>query len=286
MFKRYSVFTPTLGQSWILVVFFTLVGSFFSGIIVFPLIRLFPGNELISKALQYLLMFVPLLFYINFQSKRIEKDAFISGQTVEKVPINNSYFGRINPIVFFFILLIATIALGIIIGPISNSMQSPDWFNKIMELTVGGNFWTSFITVAIFAPLCEEFLCRGIILRGLLKHISPIAAILWSAFIFAFIHLNPWQAVPAFILGVFMGWIYYKTHSLWATIFIHFVNNALASLTFHFIPNLPIDASLQDLIPNPQIYWMIFSIAIGIIALTIFIYTKYITPKDEKIISA
>ena len=40
---------------------------------------------------------------------------------------------------------------------------------------------TTFISVAVFAPLFEEVLCRGIILRGLLHYYSPWKAILLSA---------------------------------------------------------------------------------------------------------
>ena len=40
------------------------------------------------------------------------------------------------------------------------------------------------------------------VLRGLLGHkVKPVWAIVISAAFFAIIHLNPWQAIPAFLLG-------------------------------------------------------------------------------------
>ena len=45
-----------------------------------------------------------------------------------------------------------------------------------------------------------------------------------SALFFAVIHANPWQALNAFILGVVMGYVYYKTGSLLLTMLIHFLN--------------------------------------------------------------
>ena len=66
------------------------------------------------------------------------------------------------------------------------------------------------------------------ILRGLLTKMKPAWAIVLSALFFALIHFNPWQALNAFIIGLVMGYVYFKTGSLWLTMLIHFVNNGFA----------------------------------------------------------
>jgi len=83
----------------------------------------------------------------------------------------------------------------------------------------------SFITVCITAPILEELLYRGIILRGLLMRHTPVNAILLSSIIFAAIHLNWAQAPVAFFAGLFLGWLYYKSRSLWPCIFAHAIQN-------------------------------------------------------------
>ena len=104
-----------------------------------------------------------------------------------------------------------------------------DLINAIMEKMTNGPFWSSFLLVAIFAPIFEEWLCRGMVLRGLLGNgVKPVWAIVISAAFFAVIHMNPWQALNAFIIGMVMGYVYYKTGSLWLTMLIHFVNNGFA----------------------------------------------------------
>ena len=107
------------------------------------------------------------------------------------------------------------------------------------ELT-GGPFWSSFLLVAIFAPIFEEWLCRGMVLRGLLANLKPGWAIVVSALFFALIHANPWQALNAFIIGVVMGYVYYKTGNLWLTMLMHFVNNGTAVILSQF-------SSLQEM---------------------------------------
>ena len=103
--------------------------------------------------------------------------------------------------------------------------QFYEMFTEVMKQMTGGPLWSSFLVVAIFAPIFEEWLCRGMVLRGLLTKMKPAWAIVLSALFFAVIHANPWQALNAFLIGLVMGYVYYKTGSLLLTMVIHFVNN-------------------------------------------------------------
>ena len=112
-----------------------------------------------------------------------------------------------------------------------------DAFADAMAKLTGGPFWSAFLVAAIFAPIFEEWLCRGMILRGLLTKMKPVWAIIISALFFALIHMNPWQALNAFIIGVIMGVVYYRTGNLYLTMLIHFVNNGFAVVLAH-IPSV------------------------------------------------
>lgn len=112
-----------------------------------------------------------------------------------------------------------------------------DVISALLEQMTGGPFWSSFLLTAIFAPIFEEWLCRGMVLRGLLTKMKPGWAIVISALFFAVIHMNPWQALNAFLIGVVMGYVYYKTGCLWLTMLMHFVNNGFAVICAQ-IPSL------------------------------------------------
>jgi membrane protease YdiL (CAAX protease family) len=88
-------------------------------------------------------------------------------------------------------------------------------------------FASLFFTAVIVAPVAEELLFRGIILRGLLGRFKPWMAISLSAMLFALMHMNPWQTVPQFGLGLVLGWFYLRTRSLWPCIAGHALNNLL-----------------------------------------------------------
>ena len=67
-------------------------------------------------------------------------------------------------------------------------------------------------------------------LKGLLSKYSPVKSIVVASILFGIAHLNPWQFVSAFITGLFIGWIFYKTKNLIACIIVHMANNFLSIL--------------------------------------------------------
>lgn len=95
-----------------------------------------------------------------------------------------------------------------------------DWFAEMMKFGPG-----AFIVLCIVAPLLEEMLFRGIILRGFLNHYPADKAILLSAALFGVAHMNVYQGVTATILGWFLGLLFVVTRSLWPCILAHAAYN-------------------------------------------------------------
>jgi len=260
MIKRYHTFLPNLKESWLLVLLLVVGGGIGGSIVAVVATLIFP--ELISwnTVIAYPLMFIPPFFYIALR--------VYNTRGTLSVPFHNPDYGKVGAPLFFILLLILVISAGVAIDPLTDILEMPDYMKKFLD-TLSDNKLTGFITLAVFAPILEEFFCRGIILRGLLSVMKPWKAILWSALIFGVIHLNPWQAIPAFLIGLLLGWIYYKSRSLWAVIFMHFVNNGTAFLMLVFFPALPQDFSLRDIFTGNSYYYLYF---LALILLTLIIY--------------
>ena len=90
-----------------------------------------------------------------------------------------------------------------------------------------GNLVERIFLLIIVAPVTEELLFRGIILRGLLSRYGPAAAVGLSALLFALVHMNPWQFISVFWLGVAFGWFYLRTGSINICILGHAISNGL-----------------------------------------------------------
>lgn len=131
------------------------------------------------------------------------------------------------PSMDYLIMIPGILALAIVVEGIVSLIPMPDsvleFFAKMVQMNLPG-----FLTVAIAAPILEELIFRGVVLKGFLKRYDPKKAIVWSAVIFGVAHLNPWQFVAAFAVGLVIGYMYWKTQSIWPGIFIHFINNSFS----------------------------------------------------------
>ena len=105
-----------------------------------------------------------------------------------------------------------------------------------------------YVAIGILAPLAEEVVFRGAILRTLLGIMSKKnhwVAILISAAIFGVVHANLAQFVNALLMGLLLGWMYYRTGSLVPGILLHWVNNTMAYVLANIMPQS--DGKLIDL---------------------------------------
>lgn len=112
-----------------------------------------------------------------------------------------------------------------------------NWFRKYQESlgTILNDIPTSVLLVVVLAPVLEEIVFRGIILKGMLNRgIHPATAITVSAMIFGLVHGNLWQFVGAFMFGVLFGLVYYRSKSLLLPVIMHAVNNGSALLLYYY----------------------------------------------------
>ena len=127
---------------------------------------------------------------------------------------------------------VVTLAGSMITDPVVSALPPmPEWLEASFEQMLQNSpLWVTVVSTVIFAPIFEEWLCRGMVLRGLMQKVHPAWAMIISSVFFAFIHLNPWQAIPAFVLGMLFAYVYYMTGSLKLTMLMHAVNNGASVL--------------------------------------------------------
>ncbi|BDU51533.1 CPBP family intramembrane glutamic endopeptidase [Haliovirga abyssi] len=117
--------------------------------------------------------------------------------------------------------LVLSEIMGIVINIFKIDISSLDKINNIL-----GSF-SGLIYVILLAPILEEIIFRGIILRSLKKSFKFSTSIYISSFFFALYHMNFIKFIPIFILGYFLGYIYKKTNSLGVVIYFHMIYNLI-----------------------------------------------------------
>ena len=274
LFSNYSHYLPGIGGVFGVFGFF-LIGALLSNILVLVLQIFSPefANEY-GMVISYPIMFIPAMLYASAKSRFDEN--FTVGY---KMDSNN--FGSFTGLQMAAIVTVATIATAFMTDAISGLMPPmPEWLESTMEQLLKAPLWITLISVSVFAPVFEEWLCRGVVLRGLLAKNSPKTAIIVSAVFFAVIHFNPWQAIPAFILGLLFGYVYYKTGSLKLTMLMHCANNTLAAI-FSRIPAFEEAETFIDVM-NPWTYAGIFICCVTFLVSAIIVISG-IPQKEENL---
>lgn len=93
-----------------------------------------------------------------------------------------------------------------------------------VPLVKAARLWLLALTV-LAAPLCEEFIFRGLIFGGLRRSMGAWPAIFGSAAIFAVVH-PPLAMLPVFMVGIVAGLAYERSKVLLAPMLVHAIYNA------------------------------------------------------------
>ena len=101
--------------------------------------------------------------------------------------------------------------------------------NAIESLRVDtvGSFLLLTFGAVIIAATSEEILFRGFLQKSFESSVSKIRAVMLSSSVFSLMHFSP-QILQIFLLGVLLGYIALRTDSLYPSIILHMINNAIA----------------------------------------------------------
>ena len=250
------------GYGIIVMILALIFSSSLVGLVVFLAFEYFHKDIRYSDAfsiLSYLFSFLPVIAAFDYFVMR--RKGKVLNFNMQTRPFH--VYLLIFPMMFGMMLITEfTTSLIPISGPVFGEWYQ--LFSEQME-AISDNTFMVFLLVSFFAPIIEEIIFRGIIQKGMINNgVKPRNAILVSALIFGIVHFNPWQFIGAFLLGIVLGVVYFKTKSLLMSIFLHFFNNTIAAIMMKFCDTDSFGELLQ--IPN---YLILF---IGIVIFAFFYY--------------
>jgi sodium transport system permease protein len=119
--------------------------------------------------------------------------------------------------------------------------------------------WVAWLVLGITPALCEETLFRGLIFSGL-RRWGVVAAILLSALLFGLAHSSIYRLLPTFSLGLVLGFVLWRTGSIYCSMLVHALNNGLM-VTLVRAPGLIEKLGLNDTTAPP------WSLTLGALAI-------------------
>ena len=141
--------------------------------------------------------------------------------------------------VLFFALItpvVAKIILGMVCYFLSG-LVSEDVLYPSGGFLSDAPVWVSAITVIIVIPVIEELLFRLLLFKWLLctgLSIPVLLAVIISSFAFALFHMNLYQGLYAFFVGVYLACLFARSGRLRYPLLFHCVANA-QSLLIEFV---------------------------------------------------
>lgn len=176
--------------------------------------------------LEYVLMFLPAVLFLFIFKYDLKKT----------LRLNKLEFSNIVLIILLVIFaipvvsginLVNLITIKYIFGNVIVS-QPPSAYD-LSGLIIG------LVVVALTPAICEETMYRGVIMSGF-EELGPRKAIVISALLFAFMHMDFQKVIGVFLLGLLIAYIVYKTDSIFAGMLAHFTNNAF-SIILSYVAN-------------------------------------------------
>ena len=108
---------------------------------------------------------------------------------------------------------------------------------EILLFDSNGELVLLILATVVVAGFTEEMLFRGFVQGSLEKKTDVTKAVLATAFIFAFVHFNPWWFIEILIIGVFLGVLVWRSGSVFPAVVVHAVNNGLALFLINAEPS-------------------------------------------------
>ena len=102
---------------------------------------------------------------------------------------------------------------------------------EMLNINSVGQLILCVLVVGVMAGLSEEMLFRGAMLRTMQDSRLGKHAVVWiTAILFSAFHLQFYGFVPRMLLGVWLGYLFVWTGSLWVPIIAHTLNNSTVVL--------------------------------------------------------
>lgn len=112
--------------------------------------------------------------------------------------------------------------------------ESTQNLNESFEMVMEQPFLIILLVIAVMPAIGEEILFRGFLMGSLKERLGGKWALVISALVFGAFHMSLVKLLPTALLGVSFAYIVQQTGSIYVTMALHFINNAVSVLVMKF----------------------------------------------------
>ncbi len=107
-------------------------------------------------------------------------------------------------------------------------LQLRELYESLLQVGSSTQWMLRILWVAVVPAIAEEFYFRGLTQQLFQRWTQrPGWAIFLSAFLFAALHMQVEGFVSRWMIGMLLGYLFWKSHSIWVPVAVHLFNNML-----------------------------------------------------------
>lgn len=157
--------------------------------------------------------------------------------------------------------------------------QSEEQARQLTEMFLGTSSYSglmlNLLMIAILPAIGEEFLFRGVLQRLFREWWkSGHLAVFVAAFLFSGLHLQFYGFLPRLLLGLFLGYLFLWSRSIWLPVLVHFFNNGIAVVAAWLYARGSIHTKADSLGEMPEPYMIALSLTMSLTILALLWYGR------------
>jgi len=155
--------------------------------------------------------------------------------------------------------------------------QAAELSERFLQVTTISGLAFNLCMMAVIPAIGEELVFRGA-LQPLLIRLFKNAhiGIILASLLFGLMHLQFYGLLPRVVLGLFLGYYFYYSRSLWLPILMHFVNNGTAVIVYYLNYNGFIDIEMENFGASEVMWLVIFSLLL-VVAGIVYAKQKFLS---------
>lgn len=138
--------------------------------------------------------------------------------------------------------------------------------------------WLVLLALAVAPGVIEEFCFRGYLFSAFAKVMSPTRTILLTSVLFGLFHVLTGSSllverfVPTTLMGLFLGWVAYRTGSVWAGMLLHAVHNGFLNTLGRYRDKLAFLGTVDQEWAHLPPAWLVATTAVAMLGIALVAY--------------
>lgn len=130
--------------------------------------------------------------------------------------------------------------------------QANEMLKALLHMDDGWELLANLGLIALLPAVGEELVFRGVVQQQIERLVrSPWLAIVLAGTVFSVAHFQFEGFLPRLLLGILLGWLYWRFQNFWVPVAAHFANNAVQVVAQYLYHEEVSSLNLEDDITVP-----------------------------------